>query len=194
MLVASAIAAVGTALIVSRLPPAVDLSMSFTIPVPDRPASGDYEYDGFYALQATDLFAQTLTGWLGSPEVVARVYEQAKLALPTTSVRRLARLFTSRKLSGQLVEIRIRVQSDDEARRLASALAAVIEERVAAVNVAGQRGLTFHVVAGEPLIVPVPRSAMLRALTAFVVTTIVGLNLVILADAFKRVPGNLTPR
>ena len=188
LLVLAVVAAVVTALVVPRLPRGVDVAQTFTVPIPRRPPSGEYEFDGFYALQATDLFAETLAGWLTSPDLASEAYRRAGLPQPAQSVRRLGRVFTARKRSGQLVEFSFRARSEDEAERLVREVGSLVRERTERFNEEGRSSLTFTVTQEHPLRIPVQRSAPLRALVAALVTFVLAANVLIFWDAL-RTPG-----
>jgi hypothetical protein len=190
LLLLAAVSALCTAIVTSRLPRGVDVSLPFTIPVPGRPLSGAYEYDGYYALQATDLFAGTLAGWLTSPDLVADVYAKAGLAQPARSVRTLARVFTARKLSGQLVELRFHARTGEDAQRVAEHVTAIVHRRTEQFNKEGGTPLQFSVTSGEPLVLPVQRSVPLRALVGGLVAFVFGASALLLWDAARPPEGD----
>lgn len=181
----AAVAAAVTAIVTLRLPPSVDVAQTFTIPIPDRPASGEYEFDGFYAIQATERFADTLAGWLSSPDLVADVYRRAELAAPASTVRRLGRVFTTRRLFGQVVEVQFRTADEKSARALLAAITEVVGDRTDTFNQGRQQRLVFHVVPEQPLLLPVLRSASLRALVAAFVIIVVSASLLLFWDAWR---------
>lgn len=183
-LLAAASAAVA-AIVTMRLPDGVDVVQTFTIPIPERPPTNEYEFDGFYAIQATERFADTLAGWLSSPDLVAEVYRRAELPSPTSSIRRLASVFTTRRLSGQVVEVRFQASDEEHARTILAAVNDVVEDRTDTVNQDRQRSLTLRVVPEQPLILPILRSVGLRALVAAFVTAVVTASVLLFWDAWR---------
>lgn len=184
LILASILVAVITAIIVPRLPRGVDVSTSLTVPVPERPVSDNYEYDGYYALQSTDLFSNTLTGWFKSSNFVSSVLERAGIK-SAPSIRSLGHFFTTRKVSGQLVEVQFHAKTKQEGQKIVKAFSSVLAEQIASFNEEGNKTLSFNVIVGEPLYAEVARNAILRALVAGFVTFVVGINLVIFIDVFK---------
>jgi len=174
-----------TGVVTSRLPRTMDVSISFTIPIPERPLSNNYEYDGYYALQATDLFASTFAGWLHSPEFVSAVYEKAGI-LKKPSIRALGKAFTTRKVSGQLVELQFSASSSKEAENISNQVVIAAKEKVSKFNSEGQKNLTFSVISADPLVIPASRNASINALVAFVIVLVLGINVLIFVDAYKR--------
>ncbi len=193
LLLVSAAAGLTSAVIARRSAPGLDVSLSFTVPatsaprtVPAARTSGTEE-TAFESLQAAELFAETLTGWLVGPDFVAEVYARAGVPVPQgASVRRLSRAFAAQKRGGQVADVRFHARSTEEARALAGAVRAEAEERTTQFNLAGQ-ALTFRVLSGEPLLVPVPVSPPIRGAVAALVVFVSGFSLVLLWD-FLRAP------
>jgi len=174
-----------TFLVVPRLPRQWDAAIDLTIPVPSRSETTNYEYDGYYALQATDLFSNTLAGWFKSPDFVVRVYAKAKVPLKKSSLRNLEKMFTVKKISGQFVTVAYRVTNEQEASDIGDALVNNIKERVDAFNNNGNHFLMFSVLVGKPMVVLSTRNPVADALVAGLIVLVFGFNAVILADAFR---------
>lgn len=172
-----------TTLIVPRLPGGVDVSISLSVPVPERPRTQDYEFDGYYALQATDLFSETLAGWFRSPDFAAGVYEKAGIPAPENSLRTLSKIFSAKKISGQLINIEYHAQNANEGGKIAKAAANLLQERVDAFNEKGNSALSFSVVANEPLLIPVNRNVFTRALIVGVVVLVLAANFFVIKDS-----------
>ena len=64
-------------LIAQFLPAKYDASVALNVIRVNREETGDYQYDGFYAIQASNLFAETIVSWLETPAVVKEIYEQS---------------------------------------------------------------------------------------------------------------------
>lgn len=186
VIIAGFVAMLATLLIVPRLAQRWDVSIDVTLPVPVRPLTTNYEYDGYYALQATDLFSNTLAGWLRSPDFTARVYDKAGIVLKTDSLRKLEKIFTITKISGQYLTVRFSVADEKEAAKLADAIEKNIKERVSLLNDNEKRPVSFSVFVGKPLVVPYVRDKFFDALVAGLVVVVCGFNAVIIIDAFKK--------
>lgn len=182
ILLLAILSGLATGIVTSKLPKKMDVSISFTIPIPERPQSDNYEYDGYYALQATDLFSGTFAGWIHSPEFVLAIYEKAGVA-KKPSVRSLEKAFITRKVSGQLVELRFSATSAEEAKKISDQIIIAAKEKVNKFNSEGQKSLTFSVISTEPLILPGSRSAPINTLVAFGIVLVLGINVLIFWDA-----------
>lgn len=192
LLLMSAAAGIATGVVSAQKDPGVEVALTFTVPAPTRQETRESRSPNstdettFEALQSAELFAQTLAGWLTSPDFVAAAYARAHVAFPGATVRRLSRAVTSVKHGGPVVEVRFRAHSSDDGRALARAIVEEIQGRTAAFN-AATGGLIFRVTASDPLVIPVLVSPPLRGLVAALVAFVIGINLVLLVD-FLRSP------
>lgn len=174
-----------TIVIVPKLPRHQDVSIDITIPVPARQATTNYEYDGYYALQATDLFGDTLAGWFKSPDFVAQIFSKAGLSAEINSLRNLEKFFTVKKVSGQLITVGYSVKDDKSAGKIGEAIVENVNNRVEIFNKNGNKSLFFTALVGKPLIVLYKRDKYIDALIAGVIVLVFGFNLVIIVDALK---------
>lgn len=190
LLLVAVIAGVVAGIVSGRQRPGVEAALTLTVPSPARQRSGNASPGGnaedtaFEALQSAELFSETLTGWLTSPDFVARVYARAHVAFPRPTTRRLSRAFTAVKRGGPVVDVRFRSRSKEEAGSIVRSLVDELRERRETFNAAtgGQR---FQTTASDPLIIPVQTSPPLRGVVAGVVAFALGLNLVLLWDFLR---------
>lgn len=191
LLLISVVTGVAVGIVSRRTNPGVEAALTLTVPAPVRESPSNRTPSGatetaFEALQSAEIFAETLAGWLTSPDFVAAVYARAGVVFQRVTVRRLGRAFTAVKRGGPVVDVHFRAPSADEARAIARAVVTEIQERTAAFSsVTG--GPVFRVTTSEPLVIPVLVSPLLRALVGGVVAFVLGLNLVLLGD-FLRSP------
>jgi len=77
------------ALIFSAVKPVTyETSLSLLISRATAQETQDYKYDSYYAIQANDLFANTIVGWLKSPEIVVDIYKEAGVNFPVKNLRK----------------------------------------------------------------------------------------------------------
>lgn len=186
IVLAALAAAIITLIMTPRLPQYQDVSLDLSIPVPSRTPTSSYDYDGYYALQATDLFSNTLAGWFHSPDFVTKIYSQSGVSIASTSLRNLEKVFVVKKVSGQLVNVSFTAPSFDEANKLGTSIARNIAERVALINAGGNHVLEFSVVAGKPVVVQHQRDKYAAAGIAALIVIVFGFNLIIVVDALNR--------
>lgn len=179
------VVAAGIALVVVRqIPPVHQTHYSYFVSLVEREESLEYRFDGYYALQATELFTTTLAGLAQAPEIVAAAYEAAHLPLPTQDPRQLVRRVNARKVAPQLVEITIRETDQARAQQLAEGLTAELTDHVARYNTESIPGLAFKVTATEPWHGTRGVAVSVIVVATFVFTVFILINIWLLFVAF----------
>lgn len=185
LIAAAVVAAVITVLVTVRLPKQPEAVVLLEVYALNQEKTEDYAYDGYYALQAADLFSNTVMGWLTSPSVVEAIYEKADVSLPTRSLRRLARIFSVKSRGAGIVEAQYRASTEDEAMRLATAMGLVLSQRAEQVGQEEEVRFVFHIVPSEPFIGFPDRNPFLRSIVAVVVVLVIGASGIILVDSLR---------
>jgi len=96
--------------------------------VPQRGASY-FQYDKYYSIQASSLYADTLTAWLSSPSTAKAVFEKAGLPVPNVNLRKLGRIFKPRRLPPVSLIVTYTDVDKDKAEKLVNASVAVLQDR-----------------------------------------------------------------
>lgn len=149
-LLISVVCAVAALLVVQNLPRRQQVHFSYLVSLSERESASDYRFDGYYALQATDLFAATLAEWVRTPEVIVMAYQDAGLTLPSDDPRQLVSQVESRKASSQLVQVTVKKEDRETALKLAQGLQVAIDRNLALYHDKGIPALRFQVVATTP--------------------------------------------
>lgn len=186
LVLVSLLAGLVAAGVAARQPEWVEVALGFSVPLPEerRPAGAGAAPAAADPVEAADLFAQTVAGWLASPDVIADAYRRAGLPLPEGGVRKLSRLVAAQQRGGQVVDVRFRARTVEEGQTLAAALRETLTERAAALT--GQNpSLAFRLETSEPLVVPVRPQPATRGVVAAIVTFVFGVNLVFLWDVLR---------
>ena len=180
--------------IAGRLGPLPQVHFSYLVSLSEREVTPDFEFDGYYALQATDLFAATLAEWLTTPEVVVAAYREAGLEPDTDDPRALTRLVEARKTAPQLVEVTVKGSSQAEAEALTAGLLVAMERNVALYHDEGIPAVEFGVVATEPFSGQRTINARLIAVATFFTALILLINAALLFGAQANEPrGRVVP-
>lgn len=150
-------------------------SLSIAVNRISKQATTEYQYDGYYALQASDLFSQTLLSWFLTPSVLLDFYEQAGVEPNITTTNALVSRFRARKFAAQNIVIQFTERDRDTAAKLAEGISAVVRERSASLDTDASGDATFDVVPSQPVIVEVTPSVALNTIAAFVASILIGL-------------------
>lgn len=170
----------------SRVAPTYEVHFSYLVSLSARDNVNEYRFDGFYALQATDLFAATLAKWAAAPEVVVRAYQEAGLEVPSEDPRTLTRSVRAEKVAPQLVAVTVRSQSRDVAEALAVGLQDVIAQNVATYHAQGVPAVQFRVVPTQSWTGVARISVPIVVAATLVAAFLLGLNAVVLFQSVRR--------
>lgn len=164
------VATVGAYLAAATQPTRTGVSISFAVNRVNKEVTPDYQYDGYYALQAADLFAQTVVSWFSTPSVLQEIYMKANLDPEIQSVDSLPSRFRVKKYSAQNIVVRFTERNDDRAKKLAAAMDDVMTERSSQLNRSADNKSLFEVVASSPVVAPSHPNPWLYASAAIVLS------------------------
>jgi hypothetical protein len=186
VLLVSAAAALAAWLFVRALGPTYEVHFSYIISLSEREETGDFRFDGYYALSATDLFATTVAEWLKAPETVVAAYERGGVELSSRDPTHVVRSVSAEKTAPQLVAVAVRAKDREQAERLARGLQDVMGERLAAYHEHGVPALRFRAVATEPWVGARSLSAAVISAAVFIFTFFAVINLTVLRESIRR--------
>lgn len=171
--------------IAHRVGPTFEVHYSYLVSLSEREEAPEYRFDGFYALQATDLFSQTLAQWMTTPEVIVAAYTSAGLEIPTRNPRALAAAVSASKSSSQLVTVTIRHDDEEVARRLADGLKVVMNDTISRYHDQGIPALTFRVVTTDAWLGVVEPTWFVIWFATFFLSFFFFINMVLLRESFN---------
>lgn len=153
-------------------------SVSFAVNRVNREDTKVYEYDGYYALQASDLFSDTVVSWLQTPSVLVEIYKQAGKQDAAQDIQSLTSQFKTKKFAAQNIVVTYSSPTESEAEKLASAMTDVIKAQTESSNRTSQGKALFEVDATTPVIAKASPNPLLIGVISFAVGLILALFLV----------------
>lgn len=164
-------------------------SISFAVNRVNKEETVDYQYDGYYALQASDLFSETVVSWLQTPSVLVEIYERAGLTnASNASIRSLTSRFKTKKAAAQNIVVSYSSPTSEEASKLATAMTETITDHTATANRTAQDKALFEVQAARPVIVKVEANPILVGLASLIVGIALAAFLVPLVEYLSAAP------
>lgn len=160
---------------------------SYIVSLTERESSTNYRFDGFYALQATDLFTTTLANWLTTPETIVMTYQTAGLALPTNNARQLSRLVQAEKAAPQLIRVVVAAPQRDQAQKIAASLQEVMKQQIDHYQDQGIPALRFQALATQPWISQQTVALFPIVVGSFVLALVLSSNFVVLRHSLKAI-------
>jgi capsular polysaccharide biosynthesis protein len=165
--------------------PSSEVHFSYLISLSERDLKTSYSYDGYYALQASESFAETLAFWIQTPEMVVSAYRAANIPLPTTDARVLVKSIRAKKSAPQLVQVTIYSKDEGQAKRLAEGLRQAVEENMNIYHDEGIPDLKFKAVPTGPWLGKQRVSVFVIVFTVFIATLLLGINVVLLKESLN---------
>ncbi|MCH7492262.1 hypothetical protein IID19_01555 [Patescibacteria group bacterium] len=144
---------VGSLIFVYLKPAYYDTSIAFSINRTIIQDTEEYQYDGYYAIQAADLFSQTVMSWFLTPSVLLEIYEKAGIDPEISSIEEITSRFKARKYSPQNIVVRYKERDSETATKIATAIISVIEHRGSLANQTIDEQSLFEVKGATPVIV-----------------------------------------
>lgn len=134
-------------------PVSFDVSLMLNVTRGGTPVSTEYNYGGFYRLQADEKFAETIVRWIKSPRVVLDIFQEAGLDSQKLSVGKLSGIFNSEKMSSQIVSVSFSSTSEKQAVKTAQAINKIISQNTRNLNQDQKEKDWFEILASEPVII-----------------------------------------
>ena len=154
LILAIAVLAALFSFIFSAIQPAkYETSLSLLISKNKTQETDDFKYDGYYALQAGEIMADSAEQWLKSPEVVNAVYQKAGVNQDFRNIKSYTKKFTARKMSSQYVEVKFNTPAKKEAEKISRAIVEIINDKAEALGKNSGEEVSFSVSGTNPVIV-----------------------------------------
>ncbi|MEY2986451.1 MAG: hypothetical protein RJB24_680 [Candidatus Parcubacteria bacterium] len=142
------------------LPVSYDVSLALNIERKVNDTGEFYTYDGFYAIQATELFGKSVASWFVTPDFVEDVLRNAdKSDIAELSVKDFRRIFTSEQVSANVVEVRFGVDENELGNTLTESISSSIGSYMQTRDIKD-----YNIFVGTPVIRQVDYNPILFAL------------------------------
>lgn len=161
------------AIVAWQLPPKYEATVSFTITRESAQKTPDYQYDGYYAIQAEQLFGETVMSWFLTTPVVKEVYADAGVVVAEDDLPSVVSHFKVKQYSAQNIVLRVTDKNREQVAKIAAAASSLAEKKAADLRSGENDQAVFAVRGSDPVIV----SKKVTPLLAGVVGIVVGLLL-----------------
>ena len=130
-----------------------EASLSLFINKDKTQETDDFKYDGYYALQASEIIADSVEQWMKSPEVVDAIYQEAGIKHDFESFKNYTKKFTVKKMSAQYIEVKFKANNREDAEKISAAVAEVTRSKIKALGENSGQELSFLVKNENPVII-----------------------------------------
>ncbi len=168
------------------MPEKLETSVAIAIAREGKQETQDYKYDGFYSLQASELFADTVVSWFLSPEIVNSIYNGAGIDLGDKTLRELSRVFDAEKMASQNVLVKFTAGDVSEANHVVSSMKTILSERTQILNKSNSEDAKFTVIIRDPITVSQKMEIWMVALISLVVSFFVSILIAFLFEYIEK--------
>ncbi|OQX50831.1 hypothetical protein B5M47_02940 [candidate division CPR3 bacterium 4484_211] len=120
--------------------------------VADESKGNYFTYEGYYAQKAAQEYADTVLGFLQSPDIIHRAVQIVYPKLDEARFKKIQKSIRAEKRAPQLVLVTVTLPNGSEAKQLISALAQAAQERAKLLNQSGNEAMQIDLLASEPLL------------------------------------------
>src|SRR3989339_240403 len=159
---------------------------SFIVTIqPSRENSLEYQYNGYYSIQASEFFIDTIIGWIKNPIFVADIYKKAGIDFDSRKLKSLGKKIYARKIPPQNISFIISDQSKERAEKIANGTIAAVIEKNNQINQLANSSATFHIIGSELITIPIKPNILFNIIIAFLSSIILGIILVFATEYFS---------
>jgi len=174
----------------AKTPEKYETSFIITVQA-NREQSFEYQYSGYYAIQASELFINTIIGWVKSPTFVADIYKRAEIEFDNKKLKTLAKKIYARKVPPQNISLIITDRNKERAEKIANSTIALITEKTNEINQLANSAANFEIVGSKFITIPLKPNLLFNAIITFLVSLIIGLILIFAIEYFSPTINNI---
>ncbi|NOQ68307.1 hypothetical protein GQ568_02605 [Patescibacteria group bacterium] len=168
-----------SAFLFSAMKPAVyETSISLAINKNKTQNTDDFKYDGYYALQTSEMLADTIVEWTKSPTIVNSVYQKAEVNQNFKNIKSYTKKFMAKKMSSQHVEVKFKSDTRENAEKISLAIVEIISDKTKTLEENSGEEIAFSVSSKNPVIVENKPDAFLNLFIGLVSGMILGIFIV----------------
>lgn len=146
--------------------------------------NSSYQYDKYYSIQASGLFADTVVSWLSDPDSVLEVYNKVSVKVPDASITQLGKIFNAKKVLPSNVQMKYSSTDRDTIEPILIAGAELVKVKTQNLLKLDSTN-NFEITYGDPVVIEHSKSLVTNIVVAFVVGIILGLMIVFSVEYLK---------
>lgn len=159
-------------------------SISFAVKRINKQETPYYD-ESYFAIQAADLFSQTVISWFLTPSVLLDIYDRAQVDPKISSLEKFVSRFKTKKYSAQNIVVRFSERDKKTTEDVSQAISEVVEEKAATLNQTADNKALFEIQGEKPVIVENKPKVVLSTIIGLITGLFVSIILVYLSHYFK---------
>lgn len=185
LIVSIVVVVVGVYFITVRQPESWDGSLMINIiKKAETTDTKNYQFDKFYAIQASGMFADTVVSWLSDPNLVISVYNKANIEVPNISISQLAKVFNARKVLPSSVQMQYTSANYDDIAPVLNAAGDLVKGKTQDLVKLDPTN-NFDVKYDSPAVLKTPSNLVINLIIGFISGIFLGLILVFAIEYFR---------
>lgn len=152
-----------------------EVSLSLFITKNKTQETDDFKYDGYYALQASEIIADSIGQWMKSPEIVNTIYQRAEVAQDFKNIKSYTKKFIAKKMSAQYVEVKFKTSDQEDAKKISTATVEALKSKIKNLEENSEQELSFSIESGEPIILESKPNAFLNLIIGLISGLMLGI-------------------
>ena len=178
------IVAVSAFLFSTMRPVVYEASTSLAINKSKTQNTDDFKYDGYYALQTSEMLADTIVEWTKSPTMVSAIYQKAEVNQDFRNIKSYTKKFTVHKMSSQHVEVKFKTDTKENAEKISSALVEIINDKIKTIEKESEEEIAFSIRSENTIIMKNKPDAFLNLIIGFISGITLGIFIIFLKRYF----------
>jgi capsular polysaccharide biosynthesis protein len=185
------IVSVGSALWAQLQPVKYEASATIVVTkpntVPQRSANY-FQYDKYYSIQASGLYADTLAAWLSSAGTAEEIFIKAGYPVPSTSIKKLGRIFKPRRQPPVTITLNLVDPDRDKAQKLVNAAVTIMKEKTDLQQKTDDPENYFNIINGPTVLAEVRPDLVINTGVGLLAGLVLGFIVAFLREYLRQEP------
>lgn len=144
----------------------------------NREATSQYQYGGYYSIQASELFINTILGWVNSQNFVTDIYKNSGVEFDNNKIKSLGKNIYASKVPPQNIELIVTEKDSNSSKRIAENTINLIKDKTNQVSLIANSAAEFEIISSDPITIPIKQNIPLNVFVAFIAALVLGIILI----------------
>lgn len=175
------VATLATYIFMIKKPSVYDASLSIVVSKKQQANTTDYQYDQYYAIQASSLYADEIANLFKDPTNIIKIYTNADLNLPTNKTKSLPKFIVAKRIPPVTIILSLTDKDKNNANKLivrSSSFVKDITDKWASQGINQEFSLTFN----DPIVVLANRNVSTNTILGLIAGFILGLGAIFFVE------------
>ncbi|MFH1509018.1 MAG: hypothetical protein ABIE68_02550 [bacterium] len=165
--------------------PKFKTTISMSVYRTERTDNQDFQYDNYYAIEASELMVKTMKSWLANPDIVADIYNQEGFEKGGHEVLKLAKGIKTEQLSPHTLNVNFISDTEDEALKVASKMKTEMETLISEAEKNSTETQAFSLQTTDPFTVENNYNPYMVAVISIIAGFLLATGLALIKEFFS---------